>query len=102
MRGGGYGDFANQSFDVIINATSASLSGGVPTLSKRVFASAELAYDMVYGKGMTCFLEYARRNGAQHLADGLRMLVGQAAESFYRWRGVRPNPEPVIEMLRFA
>ena len=99
---GGYAELDGKTFDIVINATSASLADELPALPSAVFGEGSLAYDMVYGKGLTCFLEYARRNGAQHLADGLRMLVGQAAESFYRWRGVRPNPEPVIEMLRFA
>ena len=100
VRGGGYGDFADQSFDVIINATSASLSGGVPPLSKRVFASAELAYDMVYGERAKPFLGAAKSFGVVHVADGLGMLIAQAAESFLLWRGVRPDAAPVMAMLR--
>jgi shikimate dehydrogenase len=55
---------------------------------------------MMYGKGLTLFLQFAQANGAAHLADGLGMLVEQAAESFFLWRGVRPETGPVIAMLR--
>jgi shikimate dehydrogenase len=99
VRGGGYGDFADESFDVIINATSASLSGEVPPLSKRVFVSAALAYDMVYGERATSFLRAAKSFGVVQVADGLGMLIAQAAESFLLWRGVRPDTAPVIAML---
>ena len=100
VRGGGYGDFADESFDIIINATSASLSDDVPPLSKRVFASAELAYDMVYGERAKSFLGAAKSFGVVHVADGLGMLIAQAAESFLLWRGVRPDAAPVMAMLR--
>ena len=87
-------------FDVIVNATSASLSGEAPALPPGVFAHGSLAYDMVYGKGETPFLAAARTAGAARLADGLGMLVEQAAESFEVWRGVRPRTAPVLDMLR--
>jgi len=87
-------------FDVIVNATSASLSGEVPPLPPGVFASGSLAYDMMYGKGETPFLAAARAAGAARLADGLGMLVEQAAASFEVWRGVRPQTAPVLAMLR--
>jgi len=99
VRGGGYADFADEHFDVVINATSASLSGDIPPLSKRVFASAALAYDMVYGERSTSFLGAAKSFGACRVADGLGMLIEQAAESFLLWRGVRPETGPVIAML---
>jgi shikimate dehydrogenase len=98
--GGGYRDFADGRFDVIINATSASLHGDVPPLADSTFASATLAYDMVYGDRATPFLAAARSRGVAHRADGLGMLIAQAAESFYLWRGVRPDTAPVIEMFR--
>ena len=99
VRGGGYGDFADDNFDVIINATSASLSGDVPPLSERACASATLAYDMVYGKRATSFLGAAKSLGVSRVADGLGMLIAQAAESFFVWRGVRPDATPVVAML---
>jgi shikimate dehydrogenase len=95
-----YGDLRGQEFDLVINATSASLHGDLPPLPKGVFASASLAYDMMYGKGLTPFLQFAQQQGAARLADGIGMLVGQAAESFFLWRRIRPETEPVIEMLR--
>jgi shikimate dehydrogenase len=100
VTGSGYGPLAGQSFDLVINATSASLSDALPPLPKGVFAPGSLAYDMMYGKGLTPFLDFARRQGAARLADGLGMLVEQAAESFFLWRGVRPDTAPVIEMLK--
>ena len=65
-----------------------------------MFAPGALAYDMVYGSELTRFLTHARDNGAAEVADGLGMLLAQAAESFLLWRGVRPDTAPVIEMLR--
>lgn len=97
------GDFASLAgchFDLVINATSSSLSGELPPLPAGVFAPGSLAYDMMYGKGLTPLLQFARDNGAARLADGLGMLVEQAAESFFLWRGVRPDTRPVIELLQ--
>ena len=88
------------SFDLIINATSASLSGKVPTLSKSVIAERTVCYDMVYSKDMTPFLIWAKSNGAIQVLDGLGMLVGQAAESFKLWRGVEPDVSSVIKALK--
>ena len=96
---GGYGDFGDEPFDVVINATSASLRGELPPLDPRVFAVGGLAYDMVYGKGMTPFLRLAWNAGAGRLADGVGMLAEQAAEAFEWWRGVRPPTAPMIRKL---
>lgn len=90
------------SFDAVINATSASLHGELPPLPDHLFNPGALAYDMMYGKGDTPFMAWARAHGADHIADGLGMLVEQAAESFYLWRGVHPDTRPVIEQLRAA
>ena len=100
VRGGGYTELKGERFDLIVNSTSTSLTDEVPPLPQGIFARGSLAYDMVYGKGVTRFLEYARDNGAERIEDGLGMLVGQAAESFYLWRGVRPATRPVLDMLR--
>ena len=93
-----YDELSGRLFDVVINATSAGLLDAMPPLPVTVFASGALAYDMVYGK-KTPFLAYAERAGAR-VSDGLGMLVEQAAESFYVWRGKRPLTAPVIALLR--
>lgn len=88
-------------FDLIINATSASLANEVPPISPALFSSATLAYDMMYGAQVTAFLRFSEAQGAQ-LRDGLGMLVEQAAETFYLWRGVRPDTSSVLAELRLA
>jgi shikimate dehydrogenase len=100
VRAGSYADFADEAFDVIVNATSASLDGAVPPLSDRAFAAGSLAYDMVYADAPTPFLAYAQAHGAAQIADGLGMLIAQAAESFFLWHGVRPDTRPVIAAMR--
>ena len=91
-------DAADAPFDVVINATAASLAGELPPLSPRIFTPNTLAYDMMYGRD-TPFLSFARTHGAA-ASDGLGMLVEQAAEAFYVWRGVRPETAAVIAALR--
>lgn len=86
-------------FDIVINGTSASLGGQLPALDPAILRPGACCYDMMYGKELTPFLHWASQHGA-HVADGLGMLVEQAAESFYLWRGVRPVTNPVIEQLR--
>ncbi|MCS6810471.1 MAG: shikimate dehydrogenase [Tepidimonas sp.] len=86
-------------FDLIINATAASLHAEPLPLPPQVFGPHTLAYDMVYGKGLTPFLRQAQAAGVTRLADGLGMLVEQAAETFAWWRGVRPDTRPVIAQL---
>ena len=95
-----YAELAGQHFDLVINATSSSLQGELPPLPAGVFAEGSLAYDMMYGKGLTPFLAFARSQGALRLADGMGMLVEQAAESFFLWRGVRPETRAVLELLQ--
>ena len=97
-----YPELAGRSFDIVINATSASLSGSLPPVPEGVFRRSELAYDMMYGKGDTPFLRRARIEGAGITADGLGMLVEQAAESYHFWRGIRPRTQEVLAMLRRA
>lgn len=100
MAAGGFADLAGEQFDVVINATSASLSGVDLPLPPGIYAPGSLAYDLVYGKGDTPFMAHARQQGANRVADGLGMLVAQAAEAFYLWRGVRPDVAPVIDLFR--
>jgi shikimate dehydrogenase len=89
-----------QRFDLIVNATSASLKGDVPAVPHRVVDSTTACYDMAYGTGDTAFTDWARRLGARTTAQGLGMLVEQAAEAFFLWRGVRPDTRPVLDALR--
>ena len=100
--GCGYDELAGQSFDIVINATSASLSGSMPALPEGIFAPGSLAYKMMYGMGDTPFRIFAREQGAGLISEGLGMLVEQAAESFFDWRGVRPEVRPVMELLQRA
>ncbi|MDX8385330.1 MAG: shikimate dehydrogenase [Gallionella sp.] len=93
-----YSSLKNESFDVVINATSSGLFDEMPPLPTTVFSPGALAYDMMYGRE-TPFMKFAREHGAQ-VADGLGMLVEQAAEAFNIWREVRPNTSPVITALR--
>ena len=99
LKGCGYDELANQQFDVVINATSSGLSDEMPPLPPGIFASGALAYDMMYGRE-TPFMKFARTYGAALVSDGLGMLVEQAAESFFIWRGVRPDTAPVRAALR--
>jgi shikimate dehydrogenase len=94
-----YVNLHGHQFDVIINATSAGLSDEMPPLPPGIFAPGALAYDMMYGRE-TPFMKFAREHGAAVVTDGLGMLVEQAAESFFIWRGVRPDTAPVIAALR--
>ena len=100
VNAGNFAKTASRTFDVVINATSASLSGATLPLPAGIFASGSLAYDMMYGKGETPFLALAREQGAARLADGLGILVEQAAEAFFVWRGVRPDSAQVLAELR--
>jgi len=86
-------------FDLIINATSASLAGELPPLPAHIFTPDLLAYDMMYGQALSPFLRLAQQHCA-HITDGIGMLVEQAAEAFYIWRGVRPETQSVIARLR--
>jgi shikimate dehydrogenase len=95
-----YSALPGSRFDLVINATSAGLVEIMPPLPRDLFAPEALAYDLVYGRE-TLFLKFALECGAR-AADGLGMLVEQAAESFFIWRGVRPETKPVIEKLRKA
>jgi shikimate dehydrogenase len=97
-----FDELPNQQFDIVINATSASLTsnsdGDLAIVSPACFATDSLAYEMMYGKGKTSFLQIAERAGAL-TADGAGMLAEQAAESFFVWRGVRVETAGVIATL---
>lgn len=99
VEAGDYTTLPGRRFDIVINATSSGLSDQLPPLPRGLFSNGALAYDMMYGKE-TPFLAFARKQGAKKIADGLGMLVEQAAEAFLLWRGVRPDTAPVIALLR--
>ncbi len=88
------------SFDVIINGTSSGLKGELPLLPPSIISTETCCYDMVYGDTETVFYQWAREQGARVTLDGLGMLVEQAAEAFYIWRGVKPKTGQVIDLLR--
>ncbi|MDP1606849.1 MAG: shikimate dehydrogenase [Rhodocyclaceae bacterium] len=94
----GFAQLDGQAFDLVINATSTGLSDTALPLPPQLFAPGALAYEMVYGRA-TPFMQQARTAGAR-VADGLGMLVEQAAEAFFIWRGVRPATGPVLAVLR--
>ncbi len=102
LNAGGFEQTVNQAFDLIINATSASLSGNLPAISSSIINSKVVCYDMVYSKQLTPFLSWAKEQGASTVIDGLGMLVGQAAVSFAIWREVKPEVTPVINQLKKA
>ncbi len=100
VSGCGYEGLAGQTFDIVVNATSASLSGTMPPLPEGIFAPGSLAYKMMYGLGDTPFRVFARNQGAEKISEGMGMLLEQAAESFFVWRGVRPDCAPVVGLLQ--
>lgn len=87
-------------FDLVINGTSASMQGELPPLPDNLLAANASCYDMMYAAEPTIFLRWAQERGAAQLADGLGMLIGQAAEAFYLWRQIRPEVVPVITAMR--
>ncbi|MBN2865875.1 MAG: shikimate dehydrogenase [Thiotrichales bacterium] len=97
----GWEDIPAQHYDIIINGTSASLEGKLPPVSAEVIGENSLVYDMMYGQKPTVFMDWAHQAQPNcQTMDGLGMLVGQAAEAFYLWRGVRPETAPVIQTVR--
>ncbi|KWB48648.1 shikimate dehydrogenase [Burkholderia ubonensis] len=95
-----YADLARMGrFDLVVNATSASLTGDLPPVPPSVFSPAGTAYELAYGKRLTPFLRLAKNAGVHGIADGVGMLVEQAAEAFAWWRGVRPETSSVIDRL---
>lgn len=100
MTATAYEDITDAQFDIVINATSTGLTDTALPIPSSIFAEGCLAYDMMYGRE-TPFMKQAREAGAQ-VADGLGMLVEQAAEAFYLWRSARPLTQPVIQQLRRA
>ena len=99
-RGVSFGALDAAPFDLVINATSASLTGELPAVAAGVIGRETLCYDLAYGPGATAFVQWAERSGCGRAVQGLGMLVEQAAESFELWRGVRPATAPVLAAVR--
>jgi len=99
VRGGSFDSIERRIYDLVINATSASLQGVVPPIPPSVIGAHTTCYDMVYARGETVFTRWGRESGAGQVLKGWGMLVEQAAESFYLWRGIRPDTAPVLEAL---
>lgn len=95
-----YAYLVDTEFDLIINATASGIQGDAPPLAASVIGAQTACYDMYYSHDLTPFLTFATGAGAQQLADGIGMLVGQAAHAFYLWRGIMPDILPVITQLR--
>lgn len=95
----GFEELAGECFDLILNATAASLSNELPPLPDAILAPNGCCYDLAYGSQPTAFVRWGQQHHAVHSVDGIGMLVEQAAEAFFIWRGVRPHTAPVIERL---
>ena len=100
VRGCGFEEIGADPYDVVINATSASLSGEVPAIPASAVRAETVCYDMAYSRSETPFLKWAREHGCERALQGWGMLVEQAAESFQLWHGVRPQTAPVLTALR--
>lgn len=102
VAGCGFEELHGRTFDVVVNATAAGLNDAVPRIPATVFARDAWAYDMMYAAQPTAFVRWSLAHGASRACDGLGMLVEQAAEAFWIWRGIRPRTGPVIAQLRAA
>jgi shikimate dehydrogenase len=102
VRGCAFGELPPSAFDLVLNATAASLSGEVPAIPHAAVGAATVCYDMAYGRVDTPFVSWARERGCRRAVQGWGMLVEQAAESFAIWRGVRPSTAPVLELLEHS
>ncbi len=100
VAGCGLSDLAGKRFHFIINATAAGLTDRVPEIPDELLEDQGWCYDMMYGDNPTAFARWGLAHGAAKVIDGLGMLVEQAAESFYLWRGVRPDTAPIIKQQR--
>ena len=95
VRGGGF-DTVRGSFDLVLNATSASMQGEMPPLPRDCLSTQATCYDLFYSDRPTVFMLWAEREGASRVLDGWGMLVEQAAEAFQLWRGVRPDTQELL------
>jgi shikimate dehydrogenase len=99
ITGGGFATLAGGDYDLILNATAASLSGDLPDLPRAILANEGVCYDLAYGREPTAFVRWGLEQGARLSVDGIGMLVEQAAEAFHLWRSIRPDTARVIAEL---
>ncbi len=99
ISGYGYDELKEKKFDLILNATSASLTGKTPNITENILAKNACCYDLAYSNQQTAFVKWGFTHGAKKNLDGLGMLIEQAAEAFFIWRGVRPKTSAIIELL---
>ena len=102
ITGCGFDELEQQQFDVIINGTAAGLEGKIPPIPSAALHPGGVTYDMMYSREPTAFVRWGHQASASKALDGLGMLVEQAAESFYLWRGKRPDTQAVLRHLRAA
>jgi shikimate dehydrogenase len=100
VHGCGFDSITASTFDLVLNATSASLQDTIPPIPPGVIGPTTLCYDMAYGKGETAFTRWSKSAGAGRAETGWGMLVEQAAESFLVWRGVKPDTAAVIAAVK--
>lgn len=100
INGCGLDEINQQTFDLVINGTSASLHGDLPPIPNTIFNTNACSYDMMYAAKATPFMKWSKDNGCTQTFDGLGMLVEQAAESFFLWRGIKPETHDVIQFIR--
>ncbi len=99
VTGGGLASLEGRCYDIILNATAASLSNALPALPEGLLVPSGCCYDLAYGQQPTAFVRWGQAHGAGLSVDGIGMLVEQAAEAFYLWRAIRPDTAPVIRAL---
>ncbi len=100
IKGCGYEELGGNKFDLLINATSASLNNDVPPVPNSVVDSNSICYDLAYSDKPTSFLNWAVSQNVQQYFDGIGMLIEQAAESYFIWRGYKPDTQPIFSLLR--
>ena len=100
IDGCGYEKIEGSAFDVVINATSASLDNSLPPISSHLVNENSICYDLAYSNEATAFMRWAKQHHVKSTHDGIGMLIEQAAESYYIWRGFKPNTKQVFQLLR--
>ncbi len=100
IKGCGYEQIDDSVFDIVINATSASLNNTLPPITKNIVNHNSICYDLAYSDNPTAFTTWAKQHGVKSTHDGIGMLIEQAAESYYIWRGFKPNTQEVFSLLR--
>ena len=100
VDGCGYEEIVNKTFDIVINATSASLENELPPISNKIVHDESICYDLAYSDKPTTFIDWAKKCGVKSTHDGIGMLIEQAAESYYIWRDFKPNTQEVFNLLR--